>query len=232
MPEYPDYISEQQYLTYQQAWLDLIKQANDKALQEAFQAPGADRFTFLTFSLDQVVALVTTPGARSIKARFLLMPDTHNVPRFSLTLFASDEVPSNTDKCLSEYYIPTPAQATSTQRIERSPGPDTSVPAAEATQWLHDWVQNELTTELFNTDSGPLTGCNFAVSTFQDPLAAAWPYPSKTLFLNLGLLPDPELTSVLVVYTAPLSSRRQGSTAGLPDAGGYYDKGDLCPPNH
>lgn len=228
MPEYPDFITEQQYLDYQQAWVNLIKQGDSAKLQAAFGLPGVERITFLTFSLDQIATLVTTPGVQSIKARFLLMPDG----RASLTLFASDEGPENVAKCLSEYYIPTPAAATTAQEVEPSSGPDTRVSAAEAAQWLNDWVQNELTTEPFNTDSGPLKGCNFTVSTFQDPLAAAWPYADKTLFLNLGLIPDPELTSVLVVYIAPLSSRQQGSTEGLPSAGRYYDKSVLCPPNH
>lgn len=228
MPEYPDFITERQYLDYQQAWVNLIKEGDPTKLQTAFALPGVERITFLTFSLDQIATLVTTPGAQSIKARFLLMPDG----RFSLTLFASDGVADTNDKCLSKYYIPTPAAATTAPQVEPSSGPDTSITVNEATQWLNAWVQNELTTELFNTDSGPLQGCNFTVSTFQDPLAAAWPYADKTLFLNLGLLPDPELTSVLVVYIAPLSSRQQGTTAGLPDAGGYYDQGGLCPPNH
>lgn len=229
MPEYPDFITEQQYIDYQQAWVNLIKQgdADPTKLQAAFELPGVERITFLTFSLDQIAALVTTPGVQSIKARFLLLPDG----RFSLTLFASDEMPDNVAKCLSKYYIPTPAAATTAPEVEPSEGPDTRVPAAEAKQWLDAWVQNELTTGPFDTDSGPLEGCNFTVSTFQDPLAAAWPYADKTLFVNLGLIPDPELTSVLAVYIAPLSSRRQGSTEGLPD-GGYYDGGSLCPPNH
>jgi hypothetical protein len=231
MPEYPDTITPAQYDQYTSDWAALIETGNDDALRPAFQAPNGERFTFLTFSLDQVVALVTAPGARSIKARFLLMPDTMGTPRFSLALFASDEAPDNIDTCLSAYYIPTPAQATSTQHVERSAGPDTSVPADEAKQRLNAWVQNELTTELFNTDSGPLKGGNFTVSTFQDPLAAAWPYADKTLFVNLGLIYDPELTSDLVVYIAPLSSRQQGSTAGLPDDG-YYNTMQHCPPNH
>lgn len=232
MPENPDFITEQQYHEYQDAWLALIKNADNEALREAFRAPQFDRLTFLPFSPDQIAALVATPGVGSIKARFLLLPESAAPPRFSVALFASDGGPDTADKCLSEYYIPTPAAATTAPRVEPSPGPDTKIPRSEAVQWLNDWLKAELTTEIFNTDFGPLQGGNFEVSTFQDPLAAAWPYADKSLFLNLGLISDPEPTSALVVYIAPLSSRTQGSMAGLPDDDSYYDGGQLCPPNH
>jgi hypothetical protein len=228
MPEYPDFITEQQYFDYQQAWVNLIKQGDDTKLQTAFALPGVERITFLTFSLDQIATLVTTPGAQSIKARFLLLPDG----RFSLTLFASDSGPDNVAKSLSPYYIPTPAAATTAPQVEPSEGPDTHISQSEAVTRLTAWLTDELTAETFNTDFGPLQGFNFTVSTFQDPLAAAWPYADKSLFLNLGVIPDPEPTSSLVVYIAPLSSRRQGSVQGLPDGDGYYNGGGLCPPNH
>ena len=228
MPEYPDFITERQYLDYQQRWVNLIKEGDPTKLQAAFALPGVERITFLTFSLDQIAALVTTPGAQSIKARFLLMPDG----RFSLTLFASDGVADTNDKCLSKYYIPTPAAATTAPQVEPSAGPDTHILRSEAVTRLTAWLADELTAEIFTTDFGPLTGCNFTVSAFQDPLAAAWPYADKSLFLNLGAVPDPEPTSSLFVYIAPLSSRRQGSTEGLPDDGGYYNDAKLCPPNH
>jgi hypothetical protein len=232
MLENPDYITEKQYREYRDAWLYLIESADKEALQEAFRAPGFDRLTFLTFSLDQIAALVTTPDVRSIKARFLLRPESAAPPRFSLTLFASDGGPDTADKCLSKYYFPTPAASPTAPPIEPLSEPDTRIPRAEAVRWLTDWLTTNLTTETFNTDIGPLRGANFEVSTFQNPLAAAWPYADKGLFLNLGLIHDPEPTSALVVYIAPFSSRTQGTTEGLPDDDGYYDNGVLCPPNH
>jgi hypothetical protein len=233
MPENPAYITPTQYKQYAAAWKELIGGGNTDLLQQAFEAPNGARLNFLNFSLDQIVALVTTPDVRSIKARFLLMPDTAGVPRASLTLFAADTPAKDDAKSLSEYYIPTSAAATTTQTVEPAPGPDTSIPYARGVSWLTDWADTkDFTTEIFNTDVGPLQGLNFEVSTFQDPLAAAPPYADKSLFINLGLIPDPEPTAALVVYIAALGSRTQGSVEGLPSDRTYYDKGDYCPPNH
>jgi len=237
MPENPDFITPDQYKQYTAAWEDLITSGDNSLLQQAFQAPNGARLNFLNFSLDQIVALVTTAGVHSIKARFLLVPESADVSRASLTLFASDtaarDAAEDDAASLSEYYVPTSAVATTTQTVEPAPGPGTKIPYVEAQSWLTDWVNtNKFNTEIFTTDSGPLKGFNFEVSTFQDPLAAAPPYAEKSLFLNLGIIPDPEPTAALVVYIAALGSRTQGSVAGLPIDGAYYDGGQLCPPNH
>lgn len=235
MPEYPDTITQAQYDEYTANWAALIESGNNDALRQAFQAPNGARFTFLNFSLDQVVALVTAPRVLSIKARFLLMPDSAGTPRFSAALFAADTPAKDTSEPLTPYYIPTPAPATTTQPVEPAPGPSTQLPQTEAVRWLSDWANTKpeaFTTDIFATDSGPLHGCNFEVSTFQDPLAAAWPYADKTLFLNLGLIHDPEPTSDLVVYIGALGSRAQGSVEGLPTDDEYFNGGKACPPNH
>jgi hypothetical protein len=230
MPEYPDSITKEQYDQYIADWATLISSGNNDLLQQAFEAPNGARLNFLNFSLDQIVALVTTPGVRSIKARFLLMPDAAGVPRFSLALFADDTPAKDDSHRLSPYYIPTPAVATTAQTVESALGPNTSISYDEALGWLTEWVNADpFDTDIFTTDSGPLKGFNFEVSTFQDPLAAAPPYAEKSLFLNLGLIPDPEPTAALFVYIAPLGSR---SVAGLPIDGTYYDMGNACPPNH
>lgn len=229
MPEYPDTIDQDQYNLYTAAWETLVASKNNDLLQQAFQTPNGARLSFLNFSLDQILALVRTPGAHSIKARFLLMPDA----RASLTLFASDTAAKDDVQCLSAYYIPTEIVATTTQTVPPAPGPDTSISYDEANNLLTAWVNiDPFTTDLFTTESGPLKGGNFEVSTFQDPLAAAWPYAEKSLFLNLGLIQDPEPTAALFVYIAPLGSRTQGSAAGLPIDGSFYDQVQLCPPNH
>ncbi len=235
MSEYPDFITPEQYDQYTAAWAALIDSGDATALEQAFEAPGGARLNFLNFSLDQIVALVTAPGVRSIKARFLLMPSPASGSRFSVALFAADTPAKDTSEPLTPYYIPTPAPATTTQTVEPAPGPSTQLPRAEAVRWLSDWANTtpqDFTTDIFTTDSGPLQGGNFEVSTFQDPLAAAPPYADKTLFLNLGLIQDPEPTADLVVYIGALGSRTQGSIEGLPTGDDYYDGLGLCPPNH
>jgi hypothetical protein len=233
MPENPNFITPDQYQQYTTAWEELIASRNNDLLQEAFRAPNGARLNFLNFSLDQIVALVTAPGVRSIKARFLLVPDAASGPCASLTLFAADTPAKDDTKTLSAYYVPTSTAATTTQTVEPAPGPTTQITYEQAQSWLAAWVNTQdFNTEIFTTDVGPLKGFNFEVSTFQDPLAAAPPYEDKSLFLNLGLVPDPEPTAALVVYIAALNSRTQGSIEGLPTDGGYYDGGQSCPPNH
>lgn len=233
MPEYPNTIDQHQYDQYTADWARLIHNRDNDELRQAFEAPNGARLNFLNFSLDQIVALVTTPGVRSIKARFLLMPDAAGASRFSLALFADDTPAKDDSHRLSPYYIPTPAVATTAQTVEPAPGPNTQIPRSEAVDWLTAWATTQdFTTDIFTTDYGPLQGGNFEVSTLQDPLAAAPLYADKSLFLNLGLKPDPEPTAALVVYIAPLGSRVQGSVVGLPAGEVYYDKNDLCPPNH
>ncbi len=228
-------ITKAQYDQYTSDWAALIESGNNDLLRQAFQAPNGARFTFLNFSLDQVVALVAAPGVLSIKARFLLMPEGASGSRFSVALFAADTPAKNTDEPLTPYYIPTSAPATTTQTVDPSSGPDTKIPQPEAVGRLTDWANTQpsnFTTDIFTTDSGPLRGCNFEVSTLQDPLAAAPPYGTKSLFLNLGLIQDPEPTSDLVVYIGELGSRVQGSVKGLPTDDVYYNHSALCPPNH
>lgn len=235
MPEYPDTITQAQYDEYTANWAALIESGDNDALRQAFLAPNGARFTFLNFSLDQVVALVTAHGVLSIKARFLLMPEGASGSRFSVALFAADTPAKNTADPLTPYYIPTPAPATTTQTVDPSSGPDTKIPRPEAVGRLTAWANtpaSDFTTAIFTTDTGPLQGCNFEVSTLQDPLAAAPPYANKTLFLNLGLVQDPEPTANLVVYIGALGSRTQGSVKGLPGGDDYYNGGTLCPPNH
>jgi len=229
MPASSDSISQQQYDQYTADWAALIHNGNDDALEQAFRVPRVGRITFLTFSIDQILALVSAAEVSHIKARFLLLPEAAGVARFSATLFATDA----TGERLSEYYIPTSAAATTTQPVKPSPGPSTRIPQAVALSWLTDWVAASLlTTALFTTPSGPLQGCSFEVSTFQDPLAAALPYAGQSLFFNLGLgTTESELAPELVVYINALGSRTQGSIRGLPTDDSFYDSSSRCPPS-
>ncbi len=221
-------ISPEQYETYSVAWRELIHSANDDELAQAFQTPASERSNFLTFSIDQIRALVSAVGAALIKARFLLMPDATGQARFSVTLFAVD---AKGDP-LSAYYIPTQLAATTAQAVESSDEPSTQITPAEALHWLTDWVEADaLATAMFTTSHGPLHGYNFEVSTFKDPLAEAHPYDEKNLFLNCGLRTETEITLItLVVYISQIGSRVQGSLAGIPGDGPFYDTGLPCPP--
>ncbi|MGI4866846.1 MAG: hypothetical protein ACRYFZ_23210 [Janthinobacterium lividum] len=230
MPEYPDTIDQTEYDQYTAAWATLLTSGSAEDLAQAFGLPGVGRITFLTFSLDQLLALVSAAEVRHIKARLLLLPDTLGVPRFGAALFATDA----DDTRLTDYYIPTPTAATSTQTVEPATGPSTSIPREETLDWLTSWLTaTALATAQFTTPYGPLQGSNFQVSTFQDPLAAAPPYADQSLFFNLGLhASGPGLAQTLapVVYISALTSRTQGTIEGIPIRGGFYDMSMPAPP--
>ena len=231
MPEYPDTIDQADYTQYTAAWATLLTSGSAEELAQAFELPGVGRITFLTFSLDQLLVLVSVAEVSHIKARLLLMPDALGVPRFGAALFATDADGGR----LSDYYIPTPAAATATQTVEPAAGPSTSIPREQTLDWLTSWLTTTaLTTTQFTTPYGPLQGSNFAVATFQDPLAAAPPYADQSLFFNLGLhTAGPGLAQTLapVVYISALTSRTQGTIEGIPIGGGFYDMAVPSPPS-
>lgn len=226
-------ISPEQYQDYTAAWTELVAAANPDALTQAFELPGVARLNFLTFSIDQLLALVSAAGAHSIKARFLLMPAAPDQSRFTTTLFAVDV----DNKCVSDYYVPTQAPAVAAAAGQAvAPGESPKLPREEAVRWLTDWVKAPaLLPAFFTTSHGPMHGYNFELGTFTDPLAAAQPYEGKVLFLNLGLeaLSDAAVTAQvcnLVVYINLLDGRQQGSVEGLPADESFYDHGSVCPP--
>ena len=231
MPESQDagFINQTQYNQYTAAWLELLNSGSDDALRLAFQAPSGARINFSIFSIDQILALVSAADVALIKARFLLMPDAAGQSRFSVALFAVDA----SGHRLTDYYIPTQAAASTTQAVIPSTEPSTEIPSEEALRWLTDWVAaSALATALFATSHGPMHGYNFEVSTFQDPLAGGQPYDDKSLFLNCGLNTEAGATLlVLVVYVGLTGSRAQGSLAGIPEDGTFYDNGTSCPPS-
>lgn len=230
----PGNISPEQYQEYADAWIKLVDSGNQDALTQAFQLPEVARLNFLTFSIDQVVALVSAADAHTIKARFLLIPDeATGRSRFSATLFATDA----DNKTVTDYYLPTqaPTPPATTGQVATT-NESTKLPREEAVRWLTDWVDaRALLPAFFASSHGPMHGYNYELSTFTDPLAAAAPYDGKVLFLNLGLEPllDGQAATQLcnlVVYINLSASRTQGSVAGLPADESFYDKGDVCPP--
>lgn len=219
------FLSPAQFATYAQAWEDLLHQPTPEALQQCFTAQTPNKVLWnVTFPIQRIVQLVSVVGGRTIRARFVVLPEP--TPRFSLVLYAADAE----GKRLSAYYL-----------AERAPAPvglQDQVPHALVSTWLHNWQKiSHVDASLFQTLRGPLKGYNFELADFMDPLFRAQPFTNQELRLYFGLheyySADPateeqqKLTQtfglVLRIYGA---TPEEGGTSDAP----IYDVSMPCPP--
>ncbi len=185
-------ISPQQFNAYAQAWTEAV--SSGKHLAEAFQKPGCNRLTFSSFDFQTVVWLVSTVGARQIRAQFVIVPeqplayDKPGPAYFSIVLYAVDSLGGR----ISAYYLgssscakggngltsgakkPDIVDATGTA-AEIAPADDPSLGSPVAFDlakiWLTNWVnQNPISSALFGSNYGPLQGYAFDIGDFMDPL--------------------------------------------------------------
>lgn len=131
----------------------------------------------LSFSAWQIARLVSTVGASTIKARFLLLHDAQARPHFSVAPFATDAL----DTRVSSYYLAQPyllpqsvanAAGGDAQAAGRRSSPVRAlarydVPDVLTQQWLKNWGRvRRVTPELFATSHGPLRGYSYGVEEF------------------------------------------------------------------
>jgi hypothetical protein len=154
------------------------------------------RLTGVTFPVMQVVELVSAVGVLGIRARFVVLPDDKQQPRFSVALFA---VGAN-DVVLSSYYLaerywqseeaPRSSIPPQRSRLARDV-PKHALPVVLAGYWLANWneVPNRYPTSpaLFTSAGQPMHGYNFALSDFMDPLRGLNEYKDQVLAMNFGL---------------------------------------------
>lgn len=177
-------ISPQLFSTYAQAWIEAA--SSDQYLAEAFQKSGCQRLTFASFDFQNVVWLVSTVGARQIKAQFVLVPEQrtadgeHAPAYFSVVLYAVDSLGGR----ISAYYLGSNVFTTVSEKPTAEAGyaaPDSSAkedansgsPVAFdlAKTWLTNWTnQKKISSELFTSNYGPLQGYTFELGDFMDPL--------------------------------------------------------------
>lgn len=154
------------------------------------------RLAGVAFPVMQIVELVSAVGVLGIRARFVVLLDKQQQPRFSVALFA---VGAN-DTVLSSYYLAErywqpgayPLTASVPRRAKASRNvPKHALPVTLAAYWLSNWndVPNRYPTssDLFTSAGQPMRGYNFALSDFIDPLRGLNEFKNQVLVMSFGL---------------------------------------------
>lgn len=167
-------ISPAEYDQYAANWLVAASDPAGTVLAQSF-VWNKELMSSLTFSARQIARLVSTVGATTIKARFLIMYDDKAQPHFTLALFATDAL----DTRVSSYYVadyywrpaqpaPTPAPASKLNwngRVRALARYDT--PDVLTSLWLAAWRKlKRVSPALFATQYGPLRGYSYGVEEF------------------------------------------------------------------
>ena len=196
----------------------------------------------VTFPVDQMAMLVSTPGGCRIEARFLVLKDEVTAGRFAIALYATDI----NNKRVSAYYksypgSPIPAaveyKTTQADSAGTSTLPTTSsgngvwavqVPHVIVENWVDYWSNTQLIFDMFSTSYGPLQGYTFKFGDFVEPMFYNQKEDGWNLGIDLGLHDyyGPEGTGPS--YNFGLSLRFYGPN-GASDKS-FYDMSTPCPP--
>ena len=201
------------------------------------------RLAGVAFPVMQIAELVSAVGVLGIRARFVVLLDRQQQPRFSVALFA---VGAN-NTVLSSYYLaerywqpggyPPTASVPRRAKVSRSV-PKHALPVTLAAYWLSNWndVPNRYPTspDLFTSAGQPMHGYNFALSDFIDPLRGLNALGNQMLVMSFGLhtflnfngrVDAPVATFGLMLQIANSSSKDE---AGVEDE--VFDVAVPCPP--
>lgn len=190
-------LDQQQFDKYAAAWSRHVSHHQD--LSAVFQQPGGGQMQAVRFSFETLEYLLSTVGAQRIKARFVLQEDEHSrEKRFSLVLYATDAM----DGRVSAYYLAQPMPPAPTQpALEIGDAPEKAYEPEDLTTSLGDQIPNELvhtwlnnwkgasliTSDMFSSSYGPLTGYTFSMGDFLNSFFYASPEKTKELLVLFGL---------------------------------------------
>lgn len=171
-------------------------------LTSVFQQPDGKQMQAVWFSFDTLQYLLSTVGAQRIKARFILQENEHSGEKlFSLVLYATDAM----DGRVSAYYLAqhmpitpvSPHAHNSTEFLVDEKGNSSDdlsgllgdqIPNELVHTWLNNWGKAPLVTSgMFSSDYGPLTGYTFDIGDFLSSFFYASPNATKQLLLLFGL---------------------------------------------
>jgi hypothetical protein len=179
-------ISQKQFDQYTARWLTAVTSTHYQVLQRSLQPTdeSASRMLSVTFSLQDLILLVSTVGASYIEARFLLkgeeeagqLAENANNERFTIALYATDAHSNR----VSAYYLAQDPPVSKSSNIDSTFTDDCTaddaqqVPHYVVRTWLINWQKEpELTPALFTTGYGPLQGYRFSLDDFKQPLFSA-----------------------------------------------------------
>ena len=234
-------ISPAEYEQYAANWLVAARDPAGAVLAQSFMLNKKDVLVSLNFTALQIARLVSTVGAATIKARFLIMYDDKAQPHFTIALFASDAQ----DKRVSSYYLADkywlPKLPHVASSLMAKPGPPRQervrafarydMPDVLTTRWLTAWGGvTRVATEFFATSYGPLRGYSYGVEEFVSLLRDVSSLDGENILLEFDLhdyyqsAPEGEVlthTFGLLLWTE--SGKMEGGAEGV-------NMGNPCPP--
>ena len=222
-----------------------VRAANGSDLTNCLLVPKTTtRLSGVAFPVMQIVELVSAVGVQSIRARFVVLLDKQQLPRFSVVLYAAGA----NDTVLSSYYLATrywlpeaetaPAN-TAPQRSKLGRDvPKHALPVALAAYWLANWnaVPNRYATSaaLFTSADQPMHGYNFALSDLMDPLRGLNEYKDQVLVMSFGLHTFLNFNGKVDAPVPTFGLMLQMTNQSLEDEAGAgdnaFDVGVPCPP--
>jgi hypothetical protein len=235
----PSTISQAQFNDYSTKWIELVKPGSDTNLEPLFLDAKQNRIAFVSFPATSIVSLVSTPGVRYVKARFIAVPDGLEGHHFSIALYAADN-----EQRLSGYYVADPYWAGAEQTADYSApaahlGSDLGdqTPHALAAEWIKNWNNPEqaITSELFTAADGEvLQGYNFVIGDFVSPLFQDQQYSFDQLAVRLILgVHKYYAANGEATRTAGLVVRLHNTVSGEPTSDNpIFDMPTPCPPTH
>jgi hypothetical protein len=243
----PGILSQALFVQYAARWLEAVENPDPTTLQRAFETIVLDpvgqpkRRRAVSFSVGQLVQLVSVVGAVRLKASFVLVPEAgpDSTARFTLVLAAYNALEAR----VSSYYLAETYDlpAEEAELTVRADEPATlalgAVPAVLGREWTRNWRQApQVLPTQFAGNYGYLRGYTFELSDLVAPLAGVQSTNAGHLVLHFGLhayyRPDPAAGDSLVQVFGLLLQLREadkGNDGGGGDPG--FNMGAPCPPS-
>jgi len=232
---------------YAARWLEAVESADPTALRRSFEAttPGPAgqprRLRALSFSLRQLVQLVSVVGAARFKARFVLLPaaEPAGAARFALVLAAINALGARVSSyyLAEEYALPAAEDDLTVRADEAATLALGAVPAVLAREWARHWRRApQVEPAQFASAYGYLRGYAFELSDLVAVLAGVQSPAAGHLVLHFGLHeyyhPGPAAGDSLVQLFGLLLQLRGADKGRFSDGGGdpSYDMATPCPP--
>jgi hypothetical protein len=258
MPAQTSFLDPTSFNTAAAAWTDAVSKEGSLSpfflnYPNSYISPTTvpvEKLQYVTFSVNDMVALVSTVGVRYIRAQFVLLPPAEGVVRFTVVLYALDSQRGR----ISAYYagatgamVPGALPAT-----PDSPNAGGELPVDLVQSWIGAWQNlTDISPDMFDTNYGPLQGYIFNLQDFIDPLFPSYLTSGYELRVYLGLhsynitsanITTPDTTVGLVISVQPESTPRLpinyllnknklvSNNANDGDDSGYYDLSHPSPP--
>jgi hypothetical protein len=222
-------LDQHQFDKYAAAWSRHVSCHHD--LTTVFQQPDGSPLQALCFSFEALQYLLSTVGARRIKAQFLLKEDEASSQKlFTLALYATDALDGRVSAYYLAQYLPAPDTLPDAAGTTSLLGTDnqtdalgSQIPNELVHTWLDNWKKAPLiTAAMFSSAYGPLTGYTFDIGDFLDSFFYANTFKDKELVILFGLHQHypafPDCYALKQTFGLVLRIHKLGADAPLPSA--------------